>query len=64
MADRIGIGIIGAGAISRTRHVPGFKAIPGVELVGVANRSLEFVGPGGRRARLRADLRQLGRPAR
>ncbi len=41
MADRIGIGIIGAGGISRTRHVPGFKAIPGVELVGVVNRSPE-----------------------
>jgi len=41
MADRIGIGIVGAGAISRTRHVPGFKAIPGVELVGVVNRSPE-----------------------
>ena len=39
MADRIGIGIVGAGSIARARHVPGFKAIPGVELVGVVNRS-------------------------
>jgi predicted dehydrogenase len=39
MADRIGIGMIGAGSIARARHVPGFKAIPGVELVGVVNRS-------------------------
>jgi predicted dehydrogenase len=39
MADRIGIGIVGAGSIARARHVPGFKAIHGVELVGVVNRS-------------------------
>src|SRR6185369_1647321 len=39
--DRIGIGMIGAGSISRMRHVPGLKAIPGVELVGVVNRSAE-----------------------
>jgi predicted dehydrogenase len=41
MADRIGIGLIGAGSIARVRHVPGLKAIPGVELVGVVNRSVE-----------------------
>ena len=40
-ADRIGIGMVGAGNISRARHVPGFKAIPGVELVGVVNRTPE-----------------------
>jgi predicted dehydrogenase len=39
--DRIGIGMIGAGSIARMRHVPGLKAIPGVELVGVVNRSPE-----------------------
>lgn len=39
MADRIGIGMVGAGSIARARHVPGFKAIPGVKLVGVVNRS-------------------------
>ena len=39
MADRIGIGFVGAGSISRSRHVPGFRAIPGVELVGVTNRT-------------------------
>jgi predicted dehydrogenase len=38
-ADRIGIGMVGAGSIARARHVPGFKAIPGVELVGVVNRT-------------------------
>jgi len=35
----IRIGIVGAGANTRDRHIPGFKAIDGVELVGVANRS-------------------------
>ena len=39
--DRIGIGVIGAGGIVRDRHVPGFKKIGGVELVGVVNRSAE-----------------------
>jgi predicted dehydrogenase len=38
---RVGVGIIGAGGIVRDRHVPGFKRIPGVELVGVVNRSDE-----------------------
>ncbi|MDG3003430.1 Gfo/Idh/MocA family protein [Paludisphaera mucosa] len=32
------IGIVGAGGIVRSRHVPGFRAIRGVELVGVCNR--------------------------
>jgi predicted dehydrogenase len=40
-ADRIGIGMVGAGQIARDRHMPGFKGIPGVELVGVVNRSAE-----------------------
>jgi len=40
MADQpIRIGFVGAGAINRTRHVPGLKAIPGVEFEVVANRS-------------------------
>jgi len=34
----IRIGVVGAGAIVRTRHAPGFRAIPGVELAGVCNR--------------------------
>jgi len=38
---RIGVGVVGAGGIVRDRHVPGFKRIPGVELVGVVNRSAE-----------------------
>ena len=39
MPSTIRIGIVGAGANTRSRHIPGFKAIEGVELVGVANRS-------------------------
>ena len=42
MADeRIGLGFIGAGDIVRTRHLPGFEDIPGVEFAAVANRSRE-----------------------
>lgn len=33
------IGIIGAGGIVRTRHLPGLRAVPGVEVVAVCNRS-------------------------
>src|SRR5579859_101629 len=40
-SGRIGIGVVGAGGIVRDRHVPGFRRIPGVELVGVVNRSAE-----------------------
>ncbi|MBX6313585.1 MAG: Gfo/Idh/MocA family oxidoreductase [Isosphaeraceae bacterium] len=31
------IGIVGAGAITRARHLPGFRALPGVKVVGVCN---------------------------
>ena len=41
MVDRIRIGIAGAGKIVRDEHVPRFRAIEGVELVGVANRTRE-----------------------
>ncbi len=37
----IRIGLIGAGGNTRRRHIPGFQAIGGIELVSVANRSLE-----------------------
>ncbi len=40
-ADTIRIGLIGAGANTKLRHIPGFKAISGVEVVAVCNRSLE-----------------------
>ena len=39
--DTIKIGLIGAGANTRTKHIPGLLAQPGVEIVGVANRSRE-----------------------
>ncbi len=39
MTERIGIGIVGAGGIARARHVPAFRALPGVELVGIVNRT-------------------------
>ncbi|MEW6754709.1 MAG: Gfo/Idh/MocA family oxidoreductase, partial [Candidatus Latescibacterota bacterium] len=35
------IGIVGAGANTRSRHIPGFRAIDGVEVTAVANRTLE-----------------------
>lgn len=41
MAETLRIGLIGAGANTRTRHIPGFQAIEGVELVAVCNRSPE-----------------------
>ncbi len=37
----IRVGFVGAGANCRLRHIPNFKSLPGVELVAVANRSLE-----------------------
>jgi predicted dehydrogenase len=39
--QRIRVGIVGAGANTRERHIPGLQAIPGVEIVSVANRSRE-----------------------
>ena len=39
--DTLRIGFIGAGANTRTRHIPGFQAIEGVELAAVCNRSRE-----------------------
>src|SRR6267154_1777101 len=38
---RIRVGVIGAGGIVSTVHVPGLRKMPGVEIVAVANRSLE-----------------------
>jgi predicted dehydrogenase len=35
--SEIRIGIIGAGQITRKRHLPGFAAVPGVRVVGVCN---------------------------
>lgn len=39
--DRIRVGIIGAGGIVTSTHLPGLRRLPGVEIVAVANRSLE-----------------------
>ena len=39
--ETIRIGFVGAGANTRDRHIPGFQAIEGVELVSVSNRSAE-----------------------
>jgi predicted dehydrogenase len=41
MSDRIRIGIVGAGANTRSRHIPNLKAQAGVEIVSVCNRSPE-----------------------
>jgi predicted dehydrogenase len=40
-SGEIRVGIVGAGQITRTRHFPGFRAIPGVRIVGVCNRRQE-----------------------
>lgn len=37
--NRVRIGFVGLGGIARQRHVPGLRAIEGVEIVAVANRS-------------------------
>ncbi|MCB0161979.1 MAG: Gfo/Idh/MocA family oxidoreductase, partial [Caldilineaceae bacterium] len=37
----IRVGVIGAGANTRSRHIPGLQAIDGVEVVAVCNRSEE-----------------------
>src|SRR5687767_9920795 len=37
----IRVGIVGAGANTRARHIPGLQAIPGVEIRSVCNRSRE-----------------------
>ncbi len=42
MNDRtIRVGFVGAGNNTRRRHIPGFRALPGIELVAVANRTRE-----------------------
>lgn len=37
----IRVGIVGAGANTRLKHIPGLRAMPNVEIVSVANRSRE-----------------------
>jgi len=41
MKSTIRIAFIGAGGNTRNKHIPGFQAIEGVELIGVVNRSRE-----------------------
>ncbi len=42
MTDQtIRIGFVGAGNNTRRRHIPGFRALRGIELVAVANRTKE-----------------------
>src|SRR5262245_40131257 len=38
MAQPLRIGLIGAGANTRSRHIPGLRAVPDVDLVAVCNR--------------------------
>jgi len=40
-SGEIRIGIVGAGQITRTRHLPGLRAIPGVRVTAVCNRRRE-----------------------
>ncbi len=40
-SQEVKIGIIGAGANTRLKHIPGLQAIDGVEIVGLCNRSPE-----------------------
>jgi predicted dehydrogenase len=40
-AERIRVGVVGAGGIVTSTHLPGLRRMPGVEIVAVANRSLE-----------------------
>lgn len=40
MSRPLRIGLIGAGANTRAKHIPGFQALAGVEVVAVANRSV------------------------
>lgn len=39
--ERIRVGVVGAGGIVSSTHIPGLRRMPGVEIVAVANRSLE-----------------------
>ena len=51
--DKIRVGIVGLGANTRLRHVPGLRACEAVEIIGVCNRSQEST---------RAAAQQFGIP--
>src|SRR5581483_6905651 len=38
MAEPLRVGLVGAGGNTRTRHIPGLRAVSGVEIVAVCNR--------------------------
>src|SRR6476620_5400428 len=48
MAEKLRIGIIGAGGIVKSRHLPALRRIEGVEVVAVSNRSRDSGGAGAR----------------
>lgn len=39
--ETVRVGIVGAGANTKLRHIPGFRALDGVDIVGVVNRTPE-----------------------
>ena len=39
--EAIRVGLIGAGGNVRNRHIPGFRKVAGLEILGVVNRSPE-----------------------
>ena len=41
LTQRVRIGIVGAGNNTRLRHIPGFRQLPGVDVLGVVNRTPE-----------------------
>jgi predicted dehydrogenase len=53
MAKALRVGLIGAGANMKARHIPGFRALPDVEIVAVCNR---------REASTQAVAREFGVP--
>ena len=67
MTDKtIRVGFVGAGNNTRRRHIPGFRALPGIELVAVANRTKESGERVAREfgiARVSEDWRELVRAA-
>lgn len=41
METKLRIGVVGAGANTRVKHIPGLRALPGVEVAAVVNRTRE-----------------------
>ncbi len=39
MESPIRVGLVGAGSNTRAKHIPGLRAVPGVQIVGVVNRT-------------------------